>query len=96
MKTILKLILPIFIITLIIYSCSESNDIDTKNIDDNTITTIFERTTETSIPSNNGIFPDIEKIEKIGKNTEIGNNLIAEISERESYNLDYSEIKRII
>jgi hypothetical protein len=82
MKTILKLILPIFIITLIIYSCSESNDIDTKNIDDNIITTIFERTTETSIPSNNGIFPDIEKIEKIGKNTEIGNNLIAEISER--------------
>jgi hypothetical protein len=40
MKTILKLILPIFIITLIIYSCSESNDIDTKNIDDNIITTI--------------------------------------------------------
>jgi hypothetical protein len=93
MKKIFKFIVPVFIISLIIYSCNENIDLDTLN--DDTITTIFERTSETSIPSNNGVFPDVMKVEEIGKNTDIGKNLILEINSIKNYDLDFSKIERI-
>ena len=56
MKTILKFIIPVFIITFVVYSCNEDSDLDVNSITDDKITTIFERTSESSVPSNNGSF----------------------------------------
>ena len=92
----MKLIIPVFIITLVVYSCNENDDIDVNSItDDNRISTIFERNSETSIPSNNGIFADIDKIELVGKNTQLSKKLIKEIDNVKEYDLDFSQIKRI-
>ena len=95
MKTILKFIIPVFIITFIVYSCNEDSDLDGNSITDDKITTIFERTSESLVTSNNGIFPDVNKIELIGKNTELGKNLITEINQVKQYDLNLSKIKRI-
>jgi|MDTG01.2.fsa_nt_gb hypothetical protein len=96
MKKITKLVLPIFILSLVIYSCNQNDDIDkTLNSEDNSIITIFERTSETLIPLNNGVFPDVDKVEKVGKKTKLGEKLIKEINSLKDYDLDYSNIKRI-
>lgn len=96
MKFFLKPIIPLIILTLIINSCKNYNDMDfNTQSNENIIYTIFERSSEPLIPLNNGIFHDIDKIELIGMNTELSKKLVNEINKIQEYDLDFSKIKRI-
>ncbi len=78
---------------LINIKCTEEELEPTENSEDYKITTIYEKNDLDNVKLNNNLFPDVLKIESVGKKTDIAINLLSVLVEEEIEMLDISKIE---
>lgn len=89
----LRILLLLFV--LINIKCTKEELDQTENNEDYKITTIYEKNNLDNGKRNNDLFPEVLKIESVGKKTDIATNLLSVLVEDEIELLDLSKIERL-
>lgn len=81
--------------TLSIVACSNDKENGDFDLGSEAIKLIYDRSWDKEPETNSPLLPDINTIEDVGENSEIGKNIIKLVDSFNVFNVDYTKIERI-
>lgn len=85
----------VFLITLSIFACSNDKENDDFDLGSEAIKLTYDRSWDKEPETNGPLLPNINTIEDVGENSEIGKNIIKLVDSFNVFNVDYTKIERI-